>query len=214
MVDSDLSSQYHVVDADIGLGIEIVSLPFIESGIDDIDLDIQIAHMVSGRLIPFVGEFDIRACSDGCRYFYVQGLFDFFQSSIGQWFAVFRVDFSAAAACRTGSLALHDAEGRLDLLDHAAMTIAGLAFLLICSSDFLHPGICYLLGDSCIGFFEADIYGYLDVFSALAAFSPRSSAESAAENTAHDIADVEISEIETSLASSSETSKTSLTVES
>jgi len=96
-------------------------------------------------------------------------------------------------------LTLHDAERRLDLLDHAAAPVARFAFPLFGSGDFLHPAIRYFLGHSGVTFLKTDIYGNLDVFTALCAFSSRSSAESAAENTAHKVADIEISKIKISL---------------
>jgi len=190
------------------------ALPFIESGVDDIDLDIEVAGMMSGRFVSFACEFDICARPDACGYFDVYELFGFFQSSVGQWFAVFRIDFSATAAGPACSLGLHDAERGLDLLDHATMAIAGLAFLLLGPGDFLHPAVGYLFGRSCVRIFETDVYGHLDVFSALGAFSPRSSAESPAENTSHKVADVKISEVKTALAALTESAEPSLAVES
>jgi len=71
MVDSEFSSQDHIKKTDIRLGIKILALPFIESGIDDIDLDIEVSDMMFGRLVPFASKFDISARSDSRWYFYV-----------------------------------------------------------------------------------------------------------------------------------------------
>jgi len=45
------------------------AFPFVESGVDDIDLDIEVTGMMSGRLVSFACKFDICTRPDGCGYF-------------------------------------------------------------------------------------------------------------------------------------------------
>jgi hypothetical protein len=168
--------------------------------------------MMFRRFISFVRKFDICTWLDGCRYFHFQRLFQFFQSSIGQSLAIFRIDFSATATLWTGSLALHDTKWCLYLLGDSSMALTCLAGLGFCTGDFLESAVGYLFGHSGIRFLEADVYGNLDVFSSLGGFSSRSSAESSAKNTSHNIPYIKISEIKSSL--TSETSLTSKSSES
>gem|GEM_PF-3415616 len=161
--------------------------------------------MMFRRFISFVCKFNICARLDGCRYFHVQDFFDFFQSSIGQDFTIFCIDFTATTTFWTGSLALHDAKWCTDLLSDPSMSLAGFTCFSFCAGDFFESIVSDFFGHSRVGFFETDIYSNLDVFPSLGTFSPRSSAESATKNTPHNISYIKISEIKSSL-----TSKTSL----
>jgi len=157
--------------------------------------------MLLRRLVSFVCKFNICTRLDGCRYFHVQDFFDFFQSSIGQDLAIFGIDFSVTAALWTDSLALHNAKWGTDLLGNSSVSLTGFTGFSFCTADFFESAVGNLFGHSRVGFFETDIYGNLDVFTALCVFSPRSSAKSATKNTPHNISYIKISEIKSSLTS-------------